>query len=288
MDIFSNAFMWMIDSIHIMVPSYVAAVIILTIILKFALFPIDYKQRKGTAKMSAIQPKIQEIKKRYPDSQAQALKIQELYKKENISMAAGCLPAIVQMVILMAFFGALNSLANAQIISMVQWAEANPGQPIALPGFLWVKNIWAADSGGAAVMPDLAHWASIVKTASPAIAESIKNINYEAVIQPTLNAYAGVSNGWYLLPLIQSVTMYFSMGYSFSATPNMENAGGMNLTSPLMKLVMAGVTGYVCLTSNSLFTIYWIASNLLMFASTYFFKVLLDRKKQQEKNVPKA
>ena len=238
------------------VHNYIAVVWLTLIILKIALTPIDIKQRESSMRMMKIQPKVDQIRKRYHDPIVQNQKKTELYRKENIKMMGGCLPSLLQMIVIIAFFGALQQMAYNQIVRLVAQAAANPGEAIVLENFLWVKNIW-----------------------QPEVAATVAGIDYEAVIQPTLAAYSGYANGWYILPLIQGITMYFSFSYSMSTATTADNP----MSGPVMKLVMAGMTTWFCLSSNALFTIYWIFSNLLMFVQTYFFKQYFAYKEEKAK-----
>lgn len=264
------------------VSNYVAVVLLVLIVLKVILTPLELKQRESSMKMMKIQHKVEDIKKRYTDPMAQSKKLQELYARENIKMTAGCLPTLAQFVILIAFFGALQHLAYNQIVMQVAEA-AKTGEAIELTGFLWVRNIWQADSGSALVMPTLKQWEQILKTVTPEVAALVQGIDYEAVIQPTLTAYSGYSNGWYILPIVQGVTMYFAMGYSMNAT--VANPQDNPMSGPMMKLMMAGMTTWFCLSANTLFTMYWIFTNLFMFIQTFLFKKYFEYKdKKQEEN----
>lgn len=87
--------------------SYGIIILILTIILKLVLFPVAYKTYLSSAKMRVLKPEIEELSKRFPDKE-DAMKKQQatmtLYKKAGINPMAGCLPMLLQMPILIAFF----------------------------------------------------------------------------------------------------------------------------------------------------------------------------------------
>lgn len=87
--------------------SYGIIILILTIIIKMVLLPIAYKTYMSSAKMRALKPQISEISERYP-KQEDAMKKQQatmtLYKRAGVSPSAGCLPALLQMPILIAMF----------------------------------------------------------------------------------------------------------------------------------------------------------------------------------------
>jgi len=91
------------------VPSYALAIILLTLLLKLALFPLTQKQMKSMRAMQVLQPKLKEIQEKY--KQKDPKKMQELtmqmYKDNKVNPLAGCLPLLLQMPILIALFKAL-------------------------------------------------------------------------------------------------------------------------------------------------------------------------------------
>lgn len=87
--------------------NYGIIILILTILLKIVLFPIAYKTYKSQAKMRVLKPEIDEISKKYPNKE-DAMKKQQatmnLYKKAGVNPAAGCVPMLLQLPILIAMF----------------------------------------------------------------------------------------------------------------------------------------------------------------------------------------
>lgn len=110
MGVFAKAIGWLLDTIYGVVGIWGVSIIILTIIVKGALYPLYAMQTKSTANMSKVQPKLQEIQRRYAnDQETMNLKIQELYKEEKINPAAGCLPMLIQMPIIFGLFRLLRN-----------------------------------------------------------------------------------------------------------------------------------------------------------------------------------
>ena len=108
---------WMlkgIQLIHGLVPNYGWAIILFTILLKLVLFPLTYTSSVSMAKMQELQPKIKALKKKYKNvkdpEQRRNLNIEtmELYKREKVNPAGGCLPLLIQMPILFGFFQLLS------------------------------------------------------------------------------------------------------------------------------------------------------------------------------------
>lgn len=89
------------------------AVIILTILVRIAIYPLTLKSIKAQRAMKAIEPKLKEIKEKHKDDkQQQAVLTMELYKKEKISPMSGCLPLLVQIPIISALFFVLKSIGT--------------------------------------------------------------------------------------------------------------------------------------------------------------------------------
>ena len=105
-----TALKWVMELIYKVIPNWGVAIIILTILLKLILFPLSKKQQMGTLKMQELQPKLQYIQSKYKnDQQKQAMELQKLYKEANYSPTSGCLPMILQMLVLFAMFDLFNN-----------------------------------------------------------------------------------------------------------------------------------------------------------------------------------
>jgi len=89
-------------------PYYGMAIILFTIIIKILLYPLTWKQMKSMRKMAELQPKMKEIQKKYGnDKQKMNQKVMEMYSKEQVNPYAGCLPILIQLPILWAFYQTL-------------------------------------------------------------------------------------------------------------------------------------------------------------------------------------
>lgn len=91
---------------------YGLSIIIITILIRFALLPLMVKQMKSSKAMQAIQPELQELKKKYSSKDAVTQqKFQEeqlkLMQKYDINPMAGCLPILIQLPILLGFYHAI-------------------------------------------------------------------------------------------------------------------------------------------------------------------------------------
>ena len=90
--------------------SYGISIIIFTLIVRGALFPLYASQIKGQMKMADIQPKMQALQKKYAgNKEALGREMQNLYKEEKYNPMSGCLPLLIQMPILMGLFYLLRN-----------------------------------------------------------------------------------------------------------------------------------------------------------------------------------
>lgn len=86
-------------------PYYGVAIILFTIIIKIILYPLTWKQMTSMRKMTELQPKMKELQNKYGnDKQKLNQKMMELYSKEQVNPYAGCLPLVIQLPILWAFY----------------------------------------------------------------------------------------------------------------------------------------------------------------------------------------
>ena len=105
-----NILNWLLQLFHRIIPNYGISIILLTILIKLLLQPLAKRGMDSTAKMSALGPKINEIKERYPDDpEAQNAAMAKLYKEEKINPMGSCLPMLIQFPIFIALYGLLNT-----------------------------------------------------------------------------------------------------------------------------------------------------------------------------------
>jgi YidC/Oxa1 family membrane protein insertase len=89
------------------------AIILLTLIIKIVTYPLTKPSLKAAQKQRELQPQIAELKKKYQNKQVFAQKQMELYRKNGVNPAAGCLPQIVQLVIIIALYQVFVKILNA-------------------------------------------------------------------------------------------------------------------------------------------------------------------------------
>ncbi|HVF72548.1 MAG TPA: membrane protein insertase YidC [Chthoniobacterales bacterium] len=123
--------------IHSWVKDYGWSIIILTACVKGVLWPLQNKANRSMRKMSALAPKMQELKEKYKDDPTKMnQEVMKLYKEHGVNPVGGCLPMMIQIPI---FFGLFSMLGQA--------AELRNA------GFLWVHDLSQPDT--VAIIPGL-------------------------------------------------------------------------------------------------------------------------------------
>jgi YidC/Oxa1 family membrane protein insertase len=131
---FVIALTWMYQALGSSEWSLVLSITILTIAVRVALLPFTVPSqramKRNSAKMQALQPEIDKIKKKYPkDNQRQQEAQLKLYQERGISplgSLTGCLPLILQLPVIWAFYQ-----------SITRWLANEPGETVALINYLF-------------------------------------------------------------------------------------------------------------------------------------------------------
>ena len=120
----------LIDFIFKFVGNFGVAILIVTVLVKAAFFPLANKSYRSMAKMKAIQPQMAVIKERFPDDkQKQQQEMMELYKREGVNPIAGCLPVAIQIPVFFALYKV--------IFITIEMRQA--------PFFGWIKDLSSPD-----------------------------------------------------------------------------------------------------------------------------------------------
>ncbi|MDG1582907.1 membrane protein insertase YidC [Pseudomonas sp. GOM6] len=113
---------WLLEHIHSLLGNWGWSIIVLTIIIKLAFFPLSAASYKSMARMRAVSPKLQALKEQYGDDrQKMSQAMMELYKKEKINPLGGCLPILVQMPVFLALYWVLLESVEMRQAPWLGW-----------------------------------------------------------------------------------------------------------------------------------------------------------------------
>ncbi len=145
---------WLLHHINLLIGNMGVSIIALTLFIKALLFPLAYKSYVSMAKMKELQPKMEKMKEEAGDDRQKVQQgMMELYKKEKVNPAAGCLPILLQIPIFFSlykvifvtielrhapFFGPFQDLSSPDpttifnLYGALPWAAPEAGSIMAL------------------------------------------------------------------------------------------------------------------------------------------------------------
>ena len=141
----------LLDAIYKVVGNFGVAIMIVTVLVKLAFFPLANRSYNSMAKMKKIQPQIAALKDLYPDDKVKQQQEQmALFKREGVNPVAGCLPMVIQIPVFFAlykvifitiemrhapFFGWIRDLSAPDPTNVFTLFGLVPWDPTALPAF---------------------------------------------------------------------------------------------------------------------------------------------------------
>ena len=128
--ILSQPMFWLLAFIYQYVGNWGVSIILVTIVIKLAFYKLTESSGRSMAKMRNLQPRMKALQERYKDDRQQlSQQMMELYKREQVNPAAGCLPILIQMPFFLAFYWVL--------VESVEMRQA--------PFALWITDLSARD-----------------------------------------------------------------------------------------------------------------------------------------------
>ncbi|MDO5602401.1 MAG: YidC/Oxa1 family membrane protein insertase [Oscillospiraceae bacterium] len=259
--------------------NYGIALFFFTLLTKFILMPLSIKQQKSMARMSAYQPLIQDIQKKWAnDKNRQQQEMMKLYEDYNISPTMGCLPLLIQFPILMALYTVIRQPLKF-ILQMDATLYTNLTTAAAkLPAMESLVKSGYADSAvlrafregdqsiiGLITDPDTYHK---IDTFSQQF--NVFGINLTDVPQLALE--------WaILIPILSGVTMVLSSWIQQKAS-GQKMQGSMKI----MNIVMSGMFVWMGFTVPTGLSLYWIYSNVLGLCVSLLLKRFYDPEKMKQ------
>ncbi len=126
----SEFLLWAMNSLNSVLHSYAAAIIVLTLIIKSLLWPIQNKATNQLRKMSLLTPKMTELREKYKDDpQKMNEEVMKLYREYGVNPFSGCVPMLIQIPIFFGFYAMLGSAIELRNSS-----------------FLWVNDLSQPDT----------------------------------------------------------------------------------------------------------------------------------------------
>ena len=283
-DIIQVPFGYLMGWLYQFTNNYGIALILFSVIVQLVMLPMTAKSKKSMMKMSRLQPRMQEIQRRYADDpQRQNAAIQAMYKEEGVSMGGGCLWSLVPMLIIIPLYAVVRqplvymlheSLETAnQIVDVLKTAA-----PEAFGSNAYYNQITAAQ-----LIPQ---YADVLKEAIPTISDTVLNgVNFGFLgcnlgLIPPFNVFASTFWTWpnvglFLLALLsagnQVVTMWINQKMNDSVVTNKDGIQDKETaqnsqaaqTGKVMMYTMPLMMLWIGFTVPASLSLYWLIGGVV-------------------------
>ena len=120
----TKPFFYILDFLYHIIGNMGWAILLFAALLRLAMYPIANKSYESMSKMKKVQPKMLEIQERYKDDKVKMQQeIMNLYRKEKINPAAGCLPVLIQIPVFFSLYKVLNISIEIRHAPFIGWIK---------------------------------------------------------------------------------------------------------------------------------------------------------------------
>lgn len=218
--------------------SYGFAIILLTVLVKAATFPLTKKQVESAMAMRSLQPQIKAIQERYAGNQERIqLETARLYKLAGINPLAGCLPTLATIPVWIGLYRALSNVADEGLLT---------------EGFFWIPTLAGPTSIAARQNGSGISWLFPFVDGHPPLGWSD---TFAYLVLPVL------------LVISQYVSVQIMQSSQANNDPNLKASQAITKFLPLM-------IGYFALSVPSGLSLYWFTNNILSTAQQVWLQKL--------------
>ncbi|MDO4548783.1 MAG: YidC/Oxa1 family membrane protein insertase [Clostridia bacterium] len=290
-----------LEFLHTFIGNYGWSIVVFTLLIRLVLLPLDIKSKKSMKRMTDLQPKLAVLQKKYAnDKDKLNQKMSELYRKEHVNPMSGCFPMLLSLPILFCMFDAMRVLANEYIVQMILDMKDGVFNPDAMQSWLWIKNVFMPDSFMSTIVPAVGDQLQSISVVDGTLLtqENLDMVReflttdayreiaasfgadgsyiYQAPVLMWTIAIPSQFNGYFLLPLLAGVSQFLSASLLTPQTAAVSDQ--QKSTNSMMKWFFPIFSVWICATSNSAFSLYWVAVNLIQMIQQYVLNKVLDKK----------
>lgn len=120
----TKPFFYILDFFYRFIGNMGWAILLFAALLRLAMFPIANKSYESMSKMKKVQPKIQELQEKFKDDKVKLqTEMMNLYRKEKINPASGCLPMLIQIPVFFSLYKVLNISIEIRHAPFIGWIK---------------------------------------------------------------------------------------------------------------------------------------------------------------------
>lgn len=225
-----------LSALHVPYP-YGFAIILLTVLVKAATFPLTKKQVESAIAMRSLQPQVKAIQERYAGDQERIqLETARLYKLSGVDPLAGCLPTLVTIPVWIGLYRALSNVANEGLLT---------------EGFFWIPSLAGPTTIAARQSGQGISWLFPFTDGHPPLGWS-----------DTL--------AYLVLPVLLVISQYVSSQVMQPPQNNDPSQQGAQAVVKFLPLLI----GYFALSVPSGLSLYWLTNNILSTAQQVWLQKL--------------
>lgn len=142
--IIAKPIFWLLTAIQEWVHNWGLSIIILTILIKLAFFPLSAASYRSMAKMRVVAPKLAKIKEQFSDDRERLNRaMMDLYKTEKINPLGGCLPVLIQIPVFISLYWAILASVEMRYAPFIGWITdlSRPDPYYVLPIIMGISMI---------------------------------------------------------------------------------------------------------------------------------------------------
>jgi YidC/Oxa1 family membrane protein insertase len=115
---------WVLSQIHALVHNWGVAIILVTVLIKAAFYPLSAASYRSMAQMRELAPRLQSMKEKFgDDKQKMQQAMMEMYRSEKINPMSGCLPILIQIPVFIAFYWMLSGTVELRHAPFFGWIQ---------------------------------------------------------------------------------------------------------------------------------------------------------------------
>ena len=269
---------YVMEWIYNLIPNYGWDIIIFTIVIRLLSIPLQLNQQKSMAKMSAFQPMIADIQKKYKDKpEKQNEEIMKLQQDFGYNPMSGCAPMLINFLVMFGVievvYRPLQRIFHIGADALTAAGEALTAMGISFTTVTRDTNIIAQVIAGESTVSSC-----FTPDQVATITEFGQHMDFFGIDLTRVPQYSLAAENLPLLilPVLAIVTMFLSTHISMKAS-GQEMQGSMKLTMYMMPLMYV----FFCFTVPSAFSLYYVVSNILMTVQSLVMKKIYDPEKMK-------
>ena len=269
---------YVMEWIYKLIPNYGWDIILFTLLITVIKIPLQLNQQKSMARMSAFQPMVAEIQKKYRDKpekqQEELMKLQE----QGYKPTAGCMPMLVNFLVMFGVievvYRPLQRIFHIGADALTAAGEALTAMGISFTTVTRDTNIIAQVIAGESTVSSC-----FTPDQVATITEFGQHMDFFGIDLTRVPQYSLAAENLPLLilPVLAIVTMFLSTHISMKAS-GQQMQGSMKVTMYLMPLMYL----FFCFTYPLAFSLYYVISNIVMTVQTQVMRKVYDPEKMRK------